>query len=242
MSTHTPRPPHTSPTTPDQPEFWKERWDQRDIGFDQTRPNAFLIHHFSNCVPSPQKVFVPLCGKSIDMQWLLEQGHEVIGVELSPVACSNFFQQNGIEFTQSTEDGFSVYSSQKCTIYCGDFFHLSTSQLKGATVAYDRAALIALPLETRRKYFDKLVSLLASPSAIFLITCEYPQAEATPPPHSVDERELAALADAGFQVNVIETQKAEPSALKNPKFQKVTAYTEKAYWLESKVQTQPTRI
>lgn len=46
------------------------------------------------------RVFVPLCGKSLDMIWLAQQGHEVIGVELSPVAVEDFFRENGLNPVQ----------------------------------------------------------------------------------------------------------------------------------------------
>jgi thiopurine S-methyltransferase len=48
-------------------------------------------------LPKKSKVFVPLCGKSSDMLWLLAQGYEVVGVELSPLAAQGFFAENQLE-------------------------------------------------------------------------------------------------------------------------------------------------
>src|SRR3546814_12861307 len=42
------------------------------------------------------RVFVPLCGKSLDMAWLAARGHRVLGVELSPLAVGQFFDENGL--------------------------------------------------------------------------------------------------------------------------------------------------
>ncbi len=54
---------------------------------------------FWSCLELTQgsRVFVPLCGKSQDMLWLAQQGHEVIGVELSPVAVAGLFRENGLQ-------------------------------------------------------------------------------------------------------------------------------------------------
>ena len=39
---------------------------------------------------------MPLCGKSLDLLWLRDQGHLVIGVELSATAFEDFCLENGI--------------------------------------------------------------------------------------------------------------------------------------------------
>ena len=44
-------------------------------------------------------VFVPMCGKSLDMVWFAEQGCRVIGVELSSLAAKDFFDELGLAFT-----------------------------------------------------------------------------------------------------------------------------------------------
>jgi Thiopurine S-methyltransferase (TPMT). len=35
-------------------------------------------------------VLVPLCGKSLDMDWLLDAGYKVFGIELSNIAIQAF--------------------------------------------------------------------------------------------------------------------------------------------------------
>ncbi len=44
-------------------------------------------------------ILVPLCGKSLDLHWLYQHGHSVVGVELSGLAAKQFFEENGIQYT-----------------------------------------------------------------------------------------------------------------------------------------------
>ncbi|MGO1893263.1 MAG: thiopurine S-methyltransferase, partial [Luteimonas sp.] len=67
-----------------EPDFWHERWQQNRIGFHQEKPLPLLLKHWPSLgLAAGSRVFVPLCGKSLDMPWLAERGHRVLGVELS---------------------------------------------------------------------------------------------------------------------------------------------------------------
>ena len=46
-------------------------------------------------------IFVPLCGKTLDLIWLNEKGHTVMGCELSEVAAKQFFEENKIPYSTS---------------------------------------------------------------------------------------------------------------------------------------------
>ena len=56
-------------------------------------------------------VFVPLCGKSLDMVWLLEQGFSVTGCEISELAVQQFFTENSIPY----EKRKLLMATLKCT-------------------------------------------------------------------------------------------------------------------------------
>jgi len=52
-------------------EFWLERWERAEIGFHQDDINPWLARYWPRLAAPPgSKVFVPLCGKSLDMAWL----------------------------------------------------------------------------------------------------------------------------------------------------------------------------
>ena len=80
-----------------QNEFWHQKWESNQIGFNQEQPNELLIQYFATLnLKAGDRVLAPLCGKSIDMLWLASQGVDVIGVELSSIACEAFFSENNI--------------------------------------------------------------------------------------------------------------------------------------------------
>ena len=130
--------------------YWNEKWEKKEIGFHQDSGHPALPKYFE--VLSGTKVLVPLCGKSKDMLWLAAHGFKVVGVELSPIACRDFFEEASLPFSLSQREGFTVFEGTDISLWCGDFFKLPQSAIAGMTTIYDRAALIALPPDTRKQY------------------------------------------------------------------------------------------
>jgi thiopurine S-methyltransferase len=174
--------------------FWLERWEQKRIGFHEPGVNAHLQAFWPRLVlPASTKVFVPLCGKSSDLLWLRAQGHEVLGVEWSPVAVRDFFSENGLEPRRRRAGAFEEWSSDGVTLWCGDFFDLVPADLDGVGAVYDRASLIALPTSTREAYANQMVRVLPPVVPMLLITLEYDQSQMQGPPFAVHEPEVRAL-------------------------------------------------
>jgi thiopurine S-methyltransferase len=189
------------------PEFWHARWEAGQIGFHQPEIHVFLRQLWPRLgLPGGERVFVPLCGKSLDMLWLLEQGQRVLGVEISPLAVAAFFQENGLHAEIHDQEGFQRWRLDELELWCGDYFDLRPEHLAGIGAVYDRASLIALPPEMRRRYADHLASLLAPGTAVLLITLTYPQTQMAGPPFAVIEAEVRALFGADFAVEWLETK------------------------------------
>ncbi|MCB1754713.1 MAG: thiopurine S-methyltransferase, partial [Gammaproteobacteria bacterium] len=167
-------------------------------------------NHFDT--DSSAGVFVPLCGKSLDMLWLLEQGHTVTGVELNEPAVSGFFSQHGISFVKEAQPPFTSYRGDGLDIHVGDFFKLPASFIAGNRLVFDRAALIALPPAMRIDYADKLREILAPGCKIFLITVVYDQNAMNGPPFSVQDDEVYKLFDNGFEIKKVNASD-DPSLL-----------------------------
>ncbi|MCX7626823.1 MAG: thiopurine S-methyltransferase [Methylophilaceae bacterium] len=177
-----------------QPDFWHERWKNNQIGFHQHAINAHLRRFWPTLGAFPRsRAFVPLCGKSRDMVWLRDQGFEVIGVELSPLAVEAFFAENGLEATVTPRRDLTLYQAPGITLYCGDFFALNPTDLEMVGAVFDRAALIALPPEMRPGYARHMLKLLPPGARILLVTFEYDQREMPGPPFSVSENEVRKL-------------------------------------------------
>lgn len=153
--------------------LWLKLWRNRDTNFHQTSVNRLLIHFWTNFDHKKgSRVFIPLCGKSLDMLWLLEQGHEVIGVELSPVAVKAFFSENGLQPTKKRVGQFTLWQHDNISILCGDFFELTKTDIGHIDTVYDRAALTALPEDLRPRYVSQLVQITPNDCNVFLLTTE----------------------------------------------------------------------
>lgn len=181
-----------------EPDFWRQRWQAGRIGFHQDRPLPLLLKHWPALdVPADTTVFVPLCGKSLDMAWFAEQGHRILGVELSELAVRQFFDERGLEpRVRETRYG-RHYAAGPYELIAGDAFALDADALAGCAAVYDRAALIALPPELRRRYAATALRHLPAGCAGLLVTLEYPQDEKDGPPFAVGEAEVRDLLEAG---------------------------------------------
>lgn len=197
-------------------DFWLERWEREEIGFHQNEVNPYLCEFWPELnLARGSMVFVPLCGKSQDMQWLHDQGHQVLGVELSAIATQAFFKENGYTPEHINKGKFDCYEANGIRISCGDFFDLSRNDLAKVSAVYDRASLIALPPEMRVRYVRHLVSILPPATQILLITVYYPQQEMQGPPFSVSSDEVEVHFRGYAEVRLL----AQPDVLEqNPRF------------------------
>lgn len=190
-------------------EFWHERWERAEIGFHKLEINAHLEQFWNRLdLGAGQRVFVPLCGKSLDMLWLAGEGHPVLGVELSPLAVESFFEENQLSPRRFREGAYEVWEADEIRILQGDFFDLEPHQVADCAGVYDRASLIALPPAMRAGYIRHLGAILPSGIQILLVTVEYDQAQRSGPPFSVGEAEVQALYEPAGEVDLLYTHDA----------------------------------
>lgn len=185
-------------------EYWNNKWENNDIQFHLPETNTLLIK-YSSLFPKG-KIFVPLCGKSLDMKWLLSQGYEIIGVELSEIACRAFFAENNLSFSLKKQGSFTIFKGDNIEIWCGDIFQLPIEVFTNLTAIYDRAALIALPEEIRISYveFIKKLSRSLSRISILFLTIEYEQNLLQGPPFSIVESDVQQLYADTFNITKLE--------------------------------------
>jgi thiopurine S-methyltransferase len=188
-------------------EFWLENWKNNKIGFHQQETNKHLISYWQLVSGNPNcRVFVPLCGKSLDLMWLREQGHSVLGVEVSERAVNDFFSENGLSASKQNPDKFLHCETERLTILQGDFFHLTANHVQDVKAVFDRASLIALPIELRQKYAQHLKNILPDTAKILLVTFEYDQADMGGPPYSVNEAEVEMLYQDTYKIEQLYAQ------------------------------------
>lgn len=171
--------------------FWINKWQNGETRFHQSQYHPLLVKYGDKLTKGT--ILVPLCGKSLDMTYLVSKGHSVIGVELSPIACKDFFEEAGIKYTTTSVHDFTVFNSDQITLWCGDFFKLPQIVWDKVTGVYDRAALIALPEDVRKIYAAEFYQRSPKQLEIFLITLEYSKDSFQGPPFCVDEVEVNGI-------------------------------------------------
>jgi thiopurine S-methyltransferase len=174
-----------------EPTFWHERWSQGQIGFHQERVHPALEVHGARFLGDRrQRVLVPLCGKSWDLDWLARQGHDVVGVELSETAVAQFHEEHQRRAEVSQEGPYGVWRSENLTILVGDVFDLPGHV--GEDVfdrVWDRASMVALPRPMRDRY-TRVVRKVAKGGRLLLSTFRYDTSVMSGPPHSIDPDEV----------------------------------------------------
>jgi thiopurine S-methyltransferase len=188
-----------------QPDFWHQRWRTGQIGFHQPSPNPLLERWWPTLsVPAGARLYVPLCGKSLDMVWLAVRGYAVVGTEISAIAVQEFFGEHGTAPTVDAHGPFRRHRSGAYELLEGDAFALTPSLLGPVHAAYDRAALVALPPETRARYASDFGGLMPQGSRTLLVAFEYDQQVRAGPPFSVQPDEIVRLYGRDFVVEELE--------------------------------------
>jgi len=171
------------------------------IGFHQSAVDLTLEKHWPDLdFASGGRVFVPLCGKSLDLLWLREQGHFVAGVELSAVALESLLMEHGIPARRRLSDDFDVYEAENLQLFLGDFFALTPEKLGPIAAIYDRAALISWKPELREAYVEHIAALTRPGTQTLLISMEYPQAQMTGPPFAVFAADVERLYSRNHEI------------------------------------------
>lgn len=215
-------------------DFWHKKWKDNEIGFHQADTNPHLRKHWPDLtVAKGSKILVPLCGKSLDMLWLRDQGYEVLGVELSPLAVEAFFEENELTPEVSEDEDFKRYRIDNLTILQGDIFNLSNEDMNSCDAVFDRASLIALPPAMREAYAGLMKGGLNNQCKILLVSMDYKQSEMDGPPFAVTTDEIENLYGDSFYV---QEQEVFDVLEANPRFRErgLSRMKEHVYYLHRK--------
>jgi thiopurine S-methyltransferase len=171
-------------------EFWHRKWALNEIGFHESTPNPLLVTHFAALsLAQGSRLFLPLCGKTRDIHWLLARGYRVSGVELSTLAVEQLFAELGLVPEIAAVGAMTRHSAPNIDIFAGDIFALTRGNLGPVDAVYDRAALIALPEPSRKRYAAHLMEMTGGAPQL-LVTLDYDQGQIAGPPFSVDRAEI----------------------------------------------------
>lgn len=193
--------------------FWQERWERNQIAFHQHKTNPWLAKYFGELsLPKASRVFVPFCGKTLDIAWLLSQRYRVAGAELSKLAVGQLFAELGAEPKIDVIGKIQRYSAASIDVFVGDLFDLSKDELGRVDAIYDRAALVALPEAMRRRYAAHLMAVTDHAPQL-LISYVYDQRLIDGPPFSVSNEEVARHYQGSYDLKLL-TSADVPGGLK----------------------------
>ncbi|MES2364664.1 MAG: thiopurine S-methyltransferase [Pseudomonadota bacterium] len=183
--------------------FWKQKWENNEIAFHKNEANPLLVKYFQALsLTEGNRIFVPLCGKTLDIAWLLANGFRVVGVELIEAAIKQLFTELGVEPKISGAGEVKHYSAKHIDIFVGDIFTISSKMLGLVDAIYDRAALVALPKEMRHRYTAHLMEM-TNKAPQLLITFEYDQSVMEGPPFSISDEEVKQHYQDSYDLTLI---------------------------------------
>lgn len=171
------------------PEFWLQSWQ---VGGTKTSFHRRDIHPYVKMF-SPgyflrgQRVLVPLCGKDNALMWYRDRAEHVIGVELSATAIEQFFEENNLTYRKIACDR---YEAEGITLFNRNIFDLKPADLGRIDFVYDRAALVALPIDLRQRYRQKINTFMHPGSKCLLVTLEFQPYLGDAPPFSITPAEV----------------------------------------------------
>lgn len=189
--------------------FWINKWQKNALGFHKSEPNPLLTTHLKALnLHTGSRLFLPLCGKTKDISWLLSQGYKVVGIELAEQAIDELFNELQIKPTITQLAALKLYQAENIDIFLGDFFNLSQQQLQHIDAIYDRAALVALPNSTRLLYSQHLRTISQSAKQL-LVSYEYDQSQIAGPPFAVTEAEIKQLYSSHYHIKLLYSEQVE---------------------------------
>lgn len=213
--------------------YWQSRWAKDKTGWHMNTVYPVLPKVWPNItIKENGCVLVPLCGKSLDLQWFIRQGYHVVGVDASSKAHYRVMDRMDEPFTEDDSHGFHIYRSNSIELWEGDFFKVPVKEFPTPDLIYDKASIIALSAKKRSRYAQKIIDLSGPSTHILMQTFEYDQKEMNGPPFSVDEETVRRMFGTRFSLHVLHEQ----SKLKElNRFQRrgLSSYlTEKVYHLK----------
>jgi thiopurine S-methyltransferase len=143
---------------------------------------------------------------------LVEQGCEVLGVELAQKAVNDLFMQLGQSPTITIKSSFQSWASDGLEILVGDFFALDTEITGKFDAIWDRAAFVALRPSDRDHYALHLREFLRPNGYILLCTLNYDGEKMEGPPFNVSAEEVHRQFG-----NVLPVTKLEGRTIDEPK-------------------------
>ena len=101
--------------------FWKQKWETNQLGFHKTEANPMLVKHFKELnFEKDSRIFVPMCGKTLDIAWLLSRGQRVVACELVEMAIEQLFIELGVQPRVKELGNLKHYSADGLDVFVAE--------------------------------------------------------------------------------------------------------------------------
>lgn len=158
------------------PSFWDNLWQTGQAFWHQQSVNEALlstVHRLDAIKESitssgrRPRMFVPLCGATVDMAYFISQGWDVIGLDAIQQPLRDFVEKHKDQLTNvrdvPTKDGIVHIAADHLDLFAVDLFSddVNSSLFGGLVDAiWDRGSFVAIGLQQRSAYVAKLMTLL----------------------------------------------------------------------------------
>ena len=209
--------------------FWHQQWESNRIGFHKVNANPLLVSYFNHlAIREASYIFLPLCGKTLDISWLLSNGYRVVGAELSELAIKQLFSELDLEPEIIDVGDIRHYTAKDIDIFVGDIFSVTRSMVGSIDAVFDRGGLVALPEDIRLRYTKHVANITDNASQL-LIVYEYSQKIMDGPPFSISSEEIGHHYKNSFKTSLL-TSEVVTGRLRN-----VSDIRENVWLLQTKV-------
>lgn len=187
--------------------YWKKRWLDGQTGWHENEVHPLLIKYYDFLSLSLKKhFFFPLCGKTLDLDWILSKNHTTTGVEASEIAIKEVENRLKVSFKKAAYQNFTKHTFGNLTLMQGNYFDLDTTLIDPIDVVFDRGAFVAIHPNQRKKYIEMYNKLLTHESIILLVAYQYNENASTNPPYSLSELQIRALMEPDFDIEICESE------------------------------------
>ncbi|CAK8674633.1 unnamed protein product [Clavelina lepadiformis] len=197
-------------------EEWISRWEKRQIGFHKPTVDMDLVKNKEKFLKPNCRVFIPLCGKTVDIDFLADEGHDVVGIEFSETAIKDFFHEHSIKYKRSQHPTapYEIFkgTDKKIAIYKGDFFGINSAILGKFDAVWDRASFESVHPSLQMKYADVMNDLVKSDGKYLLSTFNW-ESSFPGPPFSISQDDIDTALGRYFKSILLETFEVRENAL-----------------------------
>jgi thiopurine S-methyltransferase len=189
--------------------YWIDRWNSNDISFNQAEPHRYIKKYKGLLAQDKSDtVLFPLCGCSVDMSFILNEGYFVKGIEISDIAIEKFFSENNIKFDLIKDR----YVGENIEIIKKDIFDTKRSDVGHFDFIYDRGCFVALESSRlRNKYIRWIHDNTVIGCKVLMDLFDFDQVSKVEyPPFPINNTGIDEAFGEAFDIEVLEEGSIDP--------------------------------